>query len=169
MVLVFALGGCGQLDFAAGPLLYDVKVEPDHITPNADGKQDVTGILYSLRRTANVSIYFDNAQGQRFFFRHDRRRSAGEYHVQWGGVVDEARTIQTSYGPVEILSQVLPDGQYRWTLEAADEATNEATLANGKPETVSGTIALQNGDTTLPELHNLRGRAPDFYPQPGWH
>ncbi len=148
LVAIFVLlGGCGQLDFATGALLYNVKVDPDHITPNADGNQDVTGFSYSLRRTANVSIYFENAKGERFYFRRDRRRSAGDYNVQWGGVVDEARTVQTSYGPEQILSQVLPDGQYRWTVEAVEE--------NGKPQTVSGSITLQNSDTHLPELYNF--------------
>lgn len=147
LIFLLALGGCGQLDFALGPLLYNVKIEPDQITPNADGDQDVTSISYSLRRTANVSIYFENAKHERFFFRRDRRRSAGAYGVQWGGVVDEARTVQTSYGPEEILSQVLPDGQYRWTIEADD--------GNGKPESVSGDIVLQNADTQMPELHNF--------------
>ncbi|MFN8486476.1 MAG: hypothetical protein U0350_02725 [Caldilineaceae bacterium] len=147
VALFVLLGGCGQLDFATGALLYNVKVDPDHITPNADGNQDVTDFSYSLRRTANVSIYFENAKGERFYFRRDRRRSAGDYDVQWGGVVDEARTVQTSYGPEEILSQVLPDGQYRWTIEAVEE--------NGQPQTVSGAVTLQNSDTQLPELHNF--------------
>ncbi len=147
MALLFVLGGCGQLDFATGPLLYNANVEPGHITPNADGNQDVTDIMYSLRRTANVSIYFDNAKGERFYFRRDRLRSAGDYRVQWGGVVDEARTVETTYGPEEILSQVLPDGQYRWTVEATEE--------NGKVATVSGSITLQDADTEMPELHNF--------------
>ncbi len=147
MALLFLIGGCGQLDFATGPLLYNVSVDPGQITPNADGNQDVTDIIYSLRRTANVSIYFDNVKGERFYFRRNRLRSAGDYRVQWGGVVDEARTVQTSYGPEEILSQVLPDGQYHWTIAASEE--------NGQVATSSGSITLQNGDTQMPELHNF--------------
>src|SRR4051794_33912991 len=54
---MFLLAACGQLDLAAGPLLYNVALTPDAISPNADGKQDVTEIKYSLRRSAAVSIY----------------------------------------------------------------------------------------------------------------
>jgi len=147
LLLALLLSGCGQLNFAMGPLLYDVKVTPDYITPNADGDQDVTDLQYSLRRTANVSIYVDNAAGDRFYFRRERRRSAGEYKVQWGGAVDEARTVETDWGPQEILSQVLGDGVYQWTIEAIDE--------QGKVESVSGSITLQDGDTEVPELHNF--------------
>ena len=144
-LLLFA--ACGQLDLAWGPLLYDVTVTPDAITPNADGQQDVTEIAYRLRRAADVSIYFTSAAGEHFYFRQERRRAAGSYRVQWGGATDETRTVDTSYGPQEILSQVLPDGVYQWTITATDE--------QGKPADATGSITLQDGDTTLPELHNF--------------
>ncbi|GIV76901.1 MAG: hypothetical protein KatS3mg050_1295 [Litorilinea sp.] len=145
--LLVLLGGCGQLDLSMGPLLYDVRVAPDFITPNADGNQDVTEIRYSLRRSATVSIYFENEAGQRFYFRQERRRSPGDYSVQWGGVVDEPRTVETDYGTQEILSQVLPDGRYRWVIQAVED--------NGQQATVTGEITLQDADTRLPELHNF--------------
>jgi hypothetical protein len=146
LLLLFLLAGCGQLDLAVGPTLYDVKVAPALISPNADGQQDVTEVFYSLRRTATVNIYFENEAGERFYFRQDQRRSPGDYRVQWGGVVDEPHTMETSYGPQEILSQVLAAGAYRWTIEAAAaDAVEQAT----------GTITLEESDTTLPELHNF--------------
>jgi hypothetical protein len=141
------LSACGQLVFDAGPLLYDVQVAPNLITPNADGDSDVTEIRYSLRRTAAVSIFFDNAVGERFYFRQARRRSPGDYNVYWGGVVDEPRVVETEYGPQEILSQVLADGEYHWTIEAIDDSGNRSIA--------EGMITLQNGDTTPPELHNF--------------
>ncbi len=67
------------------PLLYDVSVSPAAISPNADGTDDATNIAYGLSRNATVSVYFENADGERFYFRQDRPRSAGEYRVQWGG------------------------------------------------------------------------------------
>src|SRR3954463_10878508 len=88
LLLMIPLAGCGQLDFAVGPLLYNVVVTPNAISPNADGKQDVTEIKYSLRRAAAVSIYFENATNERFSFRQDRRRSPGDYSVFWGGSVE---------------------------------------------------------------------------------
>ncbi len=147
LLLAIVLAGCGQLDFASGPLLYAVQIAPASITPNADRDNDVTEISYSLRRTANVSIYFENAAGERLYFRRDRRRSPGDYRVQWGGTVDETQLVQTSYGPQEILSRVLPDGVYRWTVAAQEEGAAVAT--------VSGEITLVASDTVLPELHNF--------------
>ncbi|MEZ4866182.1 MAG: hypothetical protein R3C14_33000 [Caldilineaceae bacterium] len=145
--LVLLVSGCGQLDFGWGPLLYDVQVTPDFMTPNADGDQDVTQLTYHLRRSAAVSIYFENEAGERFYFRRDERRARGDYRVLWGGVMDETQVVETAYGPQQILSQVLPDGAYRWTVAATDDA--------GRSVTVSGAITLQNGDSTLPELHNF--------------
>ncbi|RME59145.1 MAG: hypothetical protein D6790_11025 [Caldilineae bacterium] len=147
LVAIFLLGGCGRLDLAYGPLLSRVEVAPDVISPNADGDTDATQIQYSLRRAATVSIYFENEVGERFYFRKERRRSPGDYSVLWGGVVDEPQVLETPGGTVEILSRVLPDGQYRWTVEAVED--------NGNRESVSGTITLQNGDTEVPELHNF--------------
>ena len=88
LAFMWLLTSCGQLDIAVGPLLHDVQVAPDAISPNADGNQDVTEIRYSLRRPAAVSISFENDVGERHFFRRARRRSPGDYNVLWGGVVD---------------------------------------------------------------------------------
>ncbi len=151
-----ALPGCGNLDFSAGPLLYDAQVLPDSISPNADGVQDATEIRYSLRRAATVSIYFENEAGERFYFRQERRRSPGDYSVLWGGVVDELLTVETDYGPQEILSRVLPDGLYRWTIEAREDNGNVAQL--------SGDIRLQDADTDIPELRNFLVAPQTFRP-----
>jgi hypothetical protein len=145
--LLWLSAACGQLDFAAGPLLYNVQVSPDFITPNADGNQDVTEIQYSLRRPAEVSIFFENEAGERFYFRNARRRPPGDYRVYWGGTVDDLRVVETPTGPQEILSWVLDDGLYRWTVEAVED--------NGNRAAVSGTITLQDGDTDIPSLHNF--------------
>lgn len=145
--LIMLLGGCGLLQFDWGPLLYDVRVSPDLITPNADGSTDVTRINYSLRRSANVTISFTNESGDTFYFRQDRRRSRGDYSVLWGGTAEESTIVETDYGPQEILSRVLSDGIYRWTVAATEE--------NGNHETASGTITLANGDSELPTLKNF--------------
>jgi len=141
------LAGCGELDLAVGPLLYDVSFSGAQITPNADGDNDVVEIKYSLRRPADVSIYFADAAGARYYFREARRRAPGDYSVLWGGVVDQPQLLETDYGPVEVLSRVLPDGDYTWTVEAAG--------ADGSPERTSGQITLTDGDTELPELSNF--------------
>lgn len=151
IILIFAsmiaIGGCGQLEFSAGPLLSNVAFSKNEISPNADGLDDVTEITYSLRRPADVSIYFENEAGERFYFRDNRRRSPGNYSVLWGGVVDIPETVDFGYGPVEIMSRVLPDGVYRWVVEAVED--------NGNVAAVSGEITLRDGDTELPELQNF--------------
>lgn len=90
-----------------GPLLSEVTVSKSEITPNADGQDDATEITYTLRRPADVSIYFENAAGERFYFRDNCRRAPGAYSVLWGGVVDNPETVDLGDGAVEILSRVL--------------------------------------------------------------
>ena len=147
LVIALLLAGCGQLDLAVGPLFYDVLVAPDAISPNADGADDVTEIQYSLRRAAAVSIYFENTEGERFYFRQERRRSPGDYSVFWGGAVEEPLTVETDYGPQQILSWVLPDGTYTWVIEGIED--------NGETSRVTGTITLSDADTEVPEMHNF--------------
>ena len=89
MLLSLGLGGCHLR-----PLLYDVSVSPDIISPNADGTDDATNIEYKLSRNASISIYFEDADGKQYYFRQDRPRSAGEYRVQWGGTVNQRQWLQ---------------------------------------------------------------------------
>ncbi len=147
VLLGILLAGCGQLDLSFGPLLYDVSVSPDRISPNADGDTDVTEIRYSLSRSSTVSIYFEDETGRRFYFRKDRRRQPGNYDVLWGGTVDEPLVREEGGVRVEVLSRVLPDGRYRWTIEARDD--------RGTVERATGTIVLEDGDTQVPEFRNF--------------
>jgi hypothetical protein len=148
---LIVLAGCGRLDIPIGPLLYDVQVTPDKISPNADGDSDVTEIQYSLRRAADVSIYFEDEAGERYYFRKDRRRSPGDYSVFWGGTLEqtdeEIEAESTKFGVNEVVSRVLPDGEYTWHVTAVSES--------GDSEEASGTITLQDGDVEVPELHNF--------------
>lgn len=146
-LLLISQAACGRLNPGFGSLLYDVSNSHDSITPNADGSVDATEFRYSLRRSANVSIFLENEQGQRFYFRHDQRRAPGQYDVLWGGVIDAPDSDTYALGEQEILSQVLADGQYTWTIEAIED--------NGNREAVSGSISLQDGDVELPELQQF--------------
>ncbi|MEZ4712862.1 MAG: hypothetical protein R3A44_37080 [Caldilineaceae bacterium] len=150
------LAGCGKLEAPWGPLLFEVQVAPDSISPNADGDQDVTEIRYSLRRSALVSIYFENEAGERFYFRQGERRAAGNYSVYWGGAVDDPAVIETNYGTQEILSRVLDNGAYQWAVEAVDDA--------GASMAVSGPITLHDGDTEMPQLNNFVVEPTTFTP-----
>lgn len=179
LLTVLLLAGCGRLDVNVGPLLRDVSVAPDQISPNADGDSDVTEIRYTLSRSAYVSIFFENEDGKRFYFRKDSRRSPDNYAVQWGGVMSDpttetcaGRTVETwrmqifslslattetcTSRTVEILSQVLADGIYRWVVQATDD--RDVT------ETKTGTITLHNGDTEMPKLANFKVSPQTFSP-----
>lgn len=122
---------------SGGPLLTDVGVAPQTITPNADGLEDVTRISYHLNGSANLSIYFVDADGHRHYFRENRRRSAGDYGVDFGGVVN---------------GSMLPDGDYTWVVEAHTD--------NGETVQESGQLVVQNADTAKPELEGF-----SVYPQ----
>lgn len=139
---VVLLGGC-----ALRPLLSEVSVAPDVISPNADGQDDVTLIRYRISQPAAVSIYFVNAAGERFFFREAERRSPGRYNVYWGGVINDLEVRPVSGGQMLVESHVLADGIYTWVIEAADDG--------GRTRTVQGQIVLQDADTALPEIRNF--------------
>ncbi len=113
-------------------LLYDVSVGPETMTPNADGISDVTRISYRLSRNANLSIYFIDANGQRHYFRDNRRRSIGSYRVDFGGVVQGV---------------MLPNGTYTWVVEATDDEQ--------KVVKEEGQLIIQDADTEMPELRNF--------------
>lgn len=158
--LVFALSGLSLAFIIAGcswqPLLYDVQFVPSRISPNADGRDDVTQIFYKLSRSADLSIYFENAQGQRFYFRQDRRRSAGRYNVYWGGVIEGETLYENEFTKAVVKSRVLPDGLYTWFVEAKDDA--------GRRQVVQGTIEIYDADTRIPELQNFSVSPQEFTP-----
>ena len=151
LLLGLLLSGC-QLR----PLLYDVALTPDVISPNADGTEDATNIEYKLSRNALVSIYFENDSGERFYFRQDRPRSAGDYRVQWGGTVNQLKWLENEYGRQAVESWVLPDGTYTWVVEATDD--------DGQTERSEGQISLNEGDTVVPELRKFTVALPVFTP-----
>lgn len=127
-------------------LLRDVRVQHEQITPNADGDTDATRIQYQLARNAVVSIYFENEAGERFFFRQDKDRGAGDYEVLFSGVV-EGYTLPDETIQGQVLSRLLRDGEYAWTVEAVDEA--------GVVERQQGQITIADADPDLPELRDF--------------
>ena len=127
-------------------LIEDAALNPDTITPNADGDRDLTRIEYSLTRNASLSIYFVDESGRTFFFRRDQRRSAGDYAVLFSGVVEGFVKPDESFeGAVE--TRLLPDGKYSWFIEATD--------AGGKVERRSGWLTVRAGDSLLPDIQGL--------------
>ncbi|MCZ7544760.1 MAG: hypothetical protein M5R40_15125 [Anaerolineae bacterium] len=125
-----------------GPVIAEARTSSARITPNADGVDDVTTIRYRLTRQAAVSIYFEDGDGNRYYFRRERMRTRGEYAVQFSGVV-EGYTLpgETVAGTVE--ARLLPNGAYTWVVEAT---------ADGAPQRATGTLTIADADATLPDL-----------------
>jgi hypothetical protein len=134
---LLALASCGQK-----PLLYDVKVAPDHITPNADGDTDITLIEYGLGRNADLSIYFIDEEGTRHYFREREPRAPREdYRVFFSGVVDD---------------RLLPDGTYTWVIAAEGEG--------GERTEERGQLTISEADSAYPEISQFTVSPPVFTP-----
>ncbi len=93
---------------------------------------------------------------ERFYFRRDRPRSAGDYRVQWGGTVNQLKWLENEFGRQAVESWVLPDGTYTWVVEATDD--------EGQMERTEGQISLSGSDTIVPELRKFTVALPVFTP-----
>lgn len=124
MIGVMLLAACAPRE-----LLSNAAFEPDVISPNADGTSDITTIHYELGANATVSIYLESADGVRHYFRKEQPRSAGNYSVQFSGVVD---------------GRLLPDSVYRWVIDVVGEG--------GESRIAEGHLTLQDGASTAPEI-----------------
>ncbi|NKQ34115.1 MAG: hypothetical protein HF973_00695 [Chloroflexi bacterium] len=155
-VLVVGLVAVGwRLYNGDSSLLRSVQVQKEQITPNADGADDAALIEYELSRNADVSIYFEDEDGNRYYFRQDKPRGAGEYRVLFSGVVD-GYTLPDDQVEGEILARLLQNGRYTWTVSATDE--------KGTTETTQGQITIADADTDLPDIRTFSISPPTFTP-----
>ena len=136
-------------------LLRNVDVPDMILTPNADGDSDIMPLAYELARNATVSIYFENEAGERFYFRKEKPRGAGEFNVFFSGVVD-GYTLPNDVIQGEILKRLLQNGDYTWTIEAVDD--------HGVVETAVGTLTIAAADNQLPEIRDFSLDNPTFTP-----
>jgi hypothetical protein len=120
IVVVVAIGTGWRLLNGDNSLLREVSFGHPQISPNADGDNDATPIAYELSRNATVSIYFENQSNDRYYFRQEKSRGAGQYQVLFSGIVDGYRLPEESIQG-EILSRLLQNGNYVWTVTATDD------------------------------------------------
>lgn len=152
--LTLALTACGR-----EPLLNDVSLSMDRITPNADNEKDVLAITYDLSRSAKVSIYFEDQAGERYYFRRQAYRGPSveePYQVLFAGVVDGYTRPGEQFEGFAVQKRVLQDGAYSWTVEATDE--------QGHTEQVTGSLTIADADTALPALEGFSVHPPVFTP-----
>jgi hypothetical protein len=157
IVLLAVLLGVGYIvTRPIGPALTSAEFGAAVISPNADGLTDATTLTYEVSRDAKVSTYFENSAGQRFYFRREETRTHGKYSVLFSGIVEGyARAGESIKG--EVLSRLLENGAYTWTVEALD-------LASGSLSTLSGSISIQDADATLPDLWEFSISPQEFTP-----
>jgi len=141
------------------PLLSQVSFNKDAITPNADGDEDVVLITFDLSRSANISIYFENEEGERFYFRREIYHGPSvekPYTVYFAGVVDGYTLPGEDFEGFTVEKRMLRNGAYTWTVEAVD--------TQGHTERVAGTLTIADADTSLPELRGFSVHPPIITP-----
>ncbi|MCC6187864.1 MAG: hypothetical protein IT318_02425 [Anaerolineales bacterium] len=129
-----------------GPPLVSAAVSSTRLTPNADGDDDLIELTYTLRRPATLTISLLDAAGRSYFFRQAKARDAGNYTVQFGGVVD-AYSLPREDLDAQVVRRVVPDGAYTWVVAAADE--------RGNANEITGALTVAQADTALPLLVNF--------------
>jgi hypothetical protein len=152
LLVVLMLSACGKK-----PLLENVSVAPDTITPNADGQTDLARIAFTLNRNATVSITLYDTRGQTYIFRAPRPLSLSKqpYTVYFGGVVDGFTLPDEAYD-FTILKRMLPDGVYIWEIRA--EAEDDEVVAT------TGMLTIQDADTSLPGIRGFSVSPRTFSP-----
>jgi len=135
-LLSFTVVGCSNK-----PLVYDVLIQPDVISPNADGVEDVARITYHLSRHARLSMYFLDEQGGKHVFRAGVSRPRGPYEALFSGIID---------------NRLLPDGHYTCVVEAVAD--------NGQSAKAEVPLTIQGGEPDYIEIRNLNIYPASFTP-----
>ncbi len=155
LVVVVALALGWRLIRGDSSILRNAAVAESAITPNADGEQDITLISYEIARNATVSIYFEDAGGERYYFRREQPRGVGEYNVYFSGVVEGYELPDESYDG-QILARLLQNGDYAWVIEAVDERGNQ--------QEERGSLTIAGADALLPEIRDFSLTRDSFTP-----
>lgn len=136
------------------PLLRHAGFMHATISPNADGIDDITYLTYTLARPARVSVYLENDAGDRYYFRENERRIAGDYRVAFSGIVS-GYTLPHEEIPGVVETRLIPNGQYTWTVIAENEAERSEHM---------GTLAVVEADTALPIIRAFEISPDTFTP-----
>jgi hypothetical protein len=144
LVLAVLVGVSYLVTRPSGAIITDAAFSLETITPNADGQTDAAVISYRIRRTAELSIYFEGEDGHRYTFRTRELRARGEYEVVFSGIVDGYVNEGEEPGG-EVVRRLVPDGEYTWVVEASDPET-------GRVDRQTGSLTVADADPVLPDL-----------------
>lgn len=139
--------GGGLLLNPERPLLNEAGFDADTLTPNADGESDVVQFSFTLARAADISLTLTHPDGQAYAFRDGVRTPAGEYTLQFSGVVG-GFTLPDEQIEGTVERRLIPDGTYTWTMVAEGVERDEQA-------TDSGTLTVSDADAELPFLNNF--------------
>jgi hypothetical protein len=117
------------------PVISDVMVTPDVITPDADGNNDLARISYRVNAPARVSIYLTDQQGRRHYIRRSALRPSipRPYEYLFNGIGEDGR--------------LLPEGEYTWSVEALGE--------DGRQAIYSGTLTILSAGVPFPKIEEF--------------
>jgi hypothetical protein len=152
MLLILAVGAL--LLRQPRRIIVEAGFQPEIITPNADGSDDITAFSYSLSRNAQITLTFEGEDGRIYAFRENETRLAMNYTVNFSGVVAGYQDPDENISGT-ILRRLLPDGVYTWRLTAA---------ADGETDERTGTLVLRDGDTSMPQITALNIEPEIFTP-----
>jgi len=129
------------------PLLYNVSLSPTAITPGSPSNGAAV-LSYTLNHNAQITLSFSNKTDstKTYRFRQNEPRSAGDYRVNFSGIVD-GFTLPGESIDGQVIDRLLPNGAYTWTLAATDEAA--------KTTQVSGSLTVNSPDSALPLIQNF--------------
>jgi hypothetical protein len=136
---------------ARAPLLSGVTAQPPRFVA---GERGGTTITYRVGRTADVSIYVEDAAGRRYTLRHNVRRAPDEYAFRFDGAVSPPDPVAAGDSFL-VERQVLPPGTYTYIVSAQ---------AGSETAELRGTLTITGADTTLPEVRDLDVYPPRFTP-----
>jgi len=144
---VLVIGGDLLLNPDRPLLATEAGFDAPTLTPNADGQTDVIQFSFQLARAATVSLHLTNADGQTYAFRQEVRTPAGDYAIQFSGVVS-GFTLPDEQIEGTVERRLIPNGEYRWELVAAGLERDEQAAQ-------SGALTIADGDATLPLLNHF--------------
>src|SRR5512133_51119 len=170
LIVLLAVGCASQ----PRPLLSNAGLTPASFSPRgasvgpggsaaaktADASGELPGvarIVYELGRPATVSIYFEDGEGRRHYFRREQSRSAGKYAVDWNGVINDPQLRSVPGGHELVEARVLPDGVYRWVIETRDDL--------GQRAQASGQVTVRDADSVLPDVQRFTVVPQEFSPK----